>query len=89
MGRPEPTQLSPIPCLGCWRLDVVGSLLPSRQLLRTMKSLVFPGARVLANMFCFYALKPDRNIELTLRLNPMARTLDQWLEQHKGDFAQL
>uniref|UniRef100_A0A8C0ZXJ5 NmrA-like family domain-containing protein 1 n=1 Tax=Castor canadensis TaxID=51338 RepID=A0A8C0ZXJ5_CASCN len=59
------------------------------QLLRTMKSLVFPGARVLANMFCFYALKPDRNIELTLRLNPMARTLDQWLEQHKGDFAQL
>jgi hypothetical protein len=54
-----------------------------------MKSLVFPGARVLANMFCFYALKPDRNIELTLRLNPMARTLDQWLEQHKGDFAQL
>ena len=36
-------------------------------------------------MFRFYALKPDRDIELTLRLNPKARTLDQWLEQHKGD----
>ncbi|XP_035946875.2 nmrA-like family domain-containing protein 1 isoform X1 [Halichoerus grypus] len=49
----------------------------------------FPGARDLANMFRFYALKPDRDIELTLRLNPKARTLDQWLEQHKGDFARL
>ncbi|XP_071461886.1 nmrA-like family domain-containing protein 1 isoform X1 [Marmota flaviventris] len=49
----------------------------------------FPGARDLANMFRFYSLKPDRNIELTLQLNPKARTLDQWLEQHKGDFTQL
>ncbi|XP_051023737.1 nmrA-like family domain-containing protein 1 [Acomys russatus] len=53
------------------------------------EKLGFPGARDLANMFRFYALKPDRNIDLTLRLNPKARTLDQWLEQHKGDFAQL
>ncbi|XP_078296253.1 nmrA-like family domain-containing protein 1 isoform X1 [Panthera onca] len=49
----------------------------------------FPGARDLANMFRFYALKPDRDIELTLRLNPKAKTLDQWLEQHKGNFAGL
>uniref|UniRef100_A0A452T652 NmrA-like family domain-containing protein 1 n=1 Tax=Ursus maritimus TaxID=29073 RepID=A0A452T652_URSMA len=49
----------------------------------------FPGARDLANMFRFYVLKPDRDIELTLKLNPKARTLDQWLEQHKGDFAGL
>uniref|UniRef100_A0A8C5L8U2 NmrA-like family domain-containing protein 1 n=1 Tax=Jaculus jaculus TaxID=51337 RepID=A0A8C5L8U2_JACJA len=49
----------------------------------------FPGARDLANMFRFYALNPERNIELTLRLNPKARTLDQWLQQHKGEFAQL
>lgn len=27
-------------------------------------------------MFRFFALKPDRDIELTLRLNPKARTLD-------------
>ncbi|XP_004705894.1 nmrA-like family domain-containing protein 1 [Echinops telfairi] len=53
------------------------------------EKLGFPGAQDLANMFRFYALKPDRNIGLTLRLNPRARTLDQWLEQHKGDFSQL
>lgn len=53
------------------------------------EKLGFPGARDLANMFRFYALKPDRNIDLTLQLNPKAQTLDQWLEQHKGDFAQL
>eukprot|EP00069_Balaena_mysticetus_P020193 bmy_02791T0 len=53
------------------------------------EKLGFPGAQDLANMFRFYALKPDRNIELSLRLNPKARTLDQWLEQHKGDFAGL
>ncbi|XP_008056205.1 nmrA-like family domain-containing protein 1 [Carlito syrichta] len=50
------------------------------------EKLGFPGAQELANMFRFYALRPDRNIELTLKLNPKARTLDQWLEQHKGDF---
>lgn len=53
------------------------------------EKLSFPGARDLANMFRFYTLKPDRDIELTLRLNPKARTLEQWLEQHKGDFAGL
>ncbi|XP_008844564.1 nmrA-like family domain-containing protein 1 isoform X2 [Nannospalax galili] len=53
------------------------------------EKLGFPGAHDLANMFRFYTLKPDRNIELTLQLNPKAQTLDQWLEQHKGDFALL
>lgn len=53
------------------------------------EKLGFPGAQDLANMFRFYTLKPDRDIELTLRLNPKARTLEQWLEQHKGDFASL
>ncbi|XP_076998060.1 nmrA-like family domain-containing protein 1 isoform X2 [Tamandua tetradactyla] len=53
------------------------------------EKLGFPGAQDLANMFRFYAMRPERNIELTLRLNPKARTLDQWLEQHKGDFAGL
>uniref|UniRef100_A0A673VDL7 NmrA-like family domain-containing protein 1 n=1 Tax=Suricata suricatta TaxID=37032 RepID=A0A673VDL7_SURSU len=53
------------------------------------EKLAFPGARDLANMFRFYAMKPDRDIELTLRLNPKAQTLEQWLEQHKGDFAGL
>lgn len=53
------------------------------------EKLGFPGARDLANMFRFYALKPDRNIDLTLQLNPKAQTLDQWLAQHREDFAQL
>lgn len=53
------------------------------------EKLGFPGAPDLANMFRFYTLKPERDIQLTLRLNPKARTLEQWLEQHKGDFAQL
>ncbi|XP_004604206.1 nmrA-like family domain-containing protein 1 isoform X1 [Sorex araneus] len=53
------------------------------------EKLGFPGARDLANMFRFYTLKPDRDIEQTLRLNPKAKTLEQWLEQHKGDFARL
>ncbi|XP_045676517.1 nmrA-like family domain-containing protein 1 isoform X2 [Phyllostomus hastatus] len=53
------------------------------------EKLDFPGAQDLANMFRFYALKPNRDIELTLRLNPKARTLDQWLEQHKRDFFRL
>ncbi|XP_012297292.2 nmrA-like family domain-containing protein 1 isoform X2 [Aotus nancymaae] len=53
------------------------------------EKLGFPGAQDLANMFRFYALRPDRDIELTLRLNPKALTLDQWLEQHKGDFTLL
>ncbi|XP_066236084.1 nmrA-like family domain-containing protein 1 isoform X2 [Saccopteryx leptura] len=53
------------------------------------EKLGFPGAQDLANMFRFYALKPDRDIGLTLRLNPKAKTLDQWLEQHKGDFSRL
>ncbi|XP_038619089.1 nmrA-like family domain-containing protein 1 isoform X1 [Tachyglossus aculeatus] len=53
------------------------------------ESLGFPGAKELANMFRFYALKPDRNVELTLKLNPKAKTLDQWLEQNKEAFANL
>ncbi|KAK2094005.1 Proton channel otop3 [Saguinus oedipus] len=49
----------------------------------------FPGARDLADMFRFYAQRPDCDIELTLTLNPKALTLDWWLEQHKRDFALL
>ncbi|KAG8506474.1 NmrA-like family domain-containing protein 1 [Galemys pyrenaicus] len=50
------------------------------------EELGFPGAHDLANMFRFYALRPYRDIKLTLQLNPKALTLEQWLEQHKGDF---
>ncbi|NXP55427.1 NMRL1 protein, partial [Heliornis fulica] len=46
----------------------------------------FPGAKELANMFRFYALKPDRNVDLTLKLNPKARTFQQWVADNKAAF---
>ncbi|XP_068102556.1 nmrA-like family domain-containing protein 1 isoform X2 [Hyperolius riggenbachi] len=53
------------------------------------EKLGFPGAQELANMFRFYMQKPDRNIELTLQLNPKAKKFQEWLEAHKADFANL
>ncbi|XP_025047971.1 nmrA-like family domain-containing protein 1 isoform X1 [Alligator sinensis] len=53
------------------------------------EKLGFPGAQELANMFRFYAMNPDRNMELTLKLNPKARTFDQWLEDNKVNFKTL
>lgn len=37
-------------------------------------------------MFRFYALKPDRSVELTMKLNPKARTFQQWLADNKAAF---
>uniref|UniRef100_A0A8C9UFQ5 NmrA-like family domain-containing protein 1 n=1 Tax=Serinus canaria TaxID=9135 RepID=A0A8C9UFQ5_SERCA len=45
-----------------------------------------PGAKELAAMFRFYALKPDRNVALTMKLNPKARTFQQWLGDNKNAF---
>ncbi|XP_019363109.1 PREDICTED: nmrA-like family domain-containing protein 1 isoform X2 [Gavialis gangeticus] len=53
------------------------------------EKLGFPGAQELANMFQFYAMNPDRNMELTLKLNPKAQTFDQWLEDNKVNFKTL
>ncbi|NXI61984.1 NMRL1 protein, partial [Anseranas semipalmata] len=50
------------------------------------EKLGFPGAKELAAMFRFYALKPDRNVELTMKLNPKARTFHQWLADNKAAF---
>ncbi|XP_017664423.1 PREDICTED: nmrA-like family domain-containing protein 1 [Lepidothrix coronata] len=46
----------------------------------------FPGAKELAAMFRFYALKPDRNVALTMKLNPTARTFQQWVADNKAAF---
>ncbi|KAM7038635.1 nmrA-like family domain-containing protein 1 [Acridotheres tristis] len=46
----------------------------------------FPGAKELAAMFRFYALKPDRNVALTRKLNPKARTFQQWVGDNKNAF---
>lgn len=40
----------------------------------------------MAAMFRFYALKPDRNVELTMKLNPKARTFPQWVADNKAAF---
>ncbi|XP_044513114.1 nmrA-like family domain-containing protein 1 isoform X4 [Gracilinanus agilis] len=53
------------------------------------EKLGFPGAQELANMFRFYTMNPDRDVELTFKLNPKARTLEQWLEENKKAFADL
>lgn len=46
----------------------------------------FFGVWDLVNMFCFYVLRFDCDIELILRFNFKVLMLDQWLEQYKGDF---
>ncbi|KAM7091561.1 nmrA-like family domain-containing protein 1 isoform 1-T2 [Ciconia maguari] len=38
-----------------------------------------PGAKEMAAMFRFYALKPDRTVDLTMKLNPKARTFPHTL----------
>ncbi|NXQ89723.1 NMRL1 protein, partial [Nyctibius grandis] len=45
-----------------------------------------PGAKEMAAMFRFYALKPDRNVALTMKLNPKARTFPQWVADNKAAF---
>lgn len=37
-------------------------------------------------MFCFYALKPDRNVDLTMKLNPKAHTFPQWVVDNNAAF---
>ncbi|NXX40884.1 NMRL1 protein, partial [Tricholaema leucomelas] len=44
----------------------------------------FPGSSELSAMFRFYALKPDRNVALTMKLNPKARTFSQWVMDNKA-----
>ncbi|NXM83154.1 NMRL1 protein, partial [Oenanthe oenanthe] len=46
----------------------------------------FPGAKEMAAMFRFYTLKPDRNVALTMKLNPKARTFQQWVGDNKNAF---
>ncbi|CAJ0966172.1 unnamed protein product [Ranitomeya imitator] len=45
------------------------------------EKLDFPGAAELANMFRFYITKPDRDVDITLKLNPKAKTFQPWMEE--------
>ncbi|KAG8567787.1 hypothetical protein GDO81_013774 [Engystomops pustulosus] len=53
------------------------------------EKLGFPGAAELANMFRFYCQKPDRSVELTLKLNPKAKKFQAWAEENKEAFKDL
>ncbi|XP_073504703.1 nmrA-like family domain-containing protein 1 [Phyllobates terribilis] len=53
------------------------------------EKLGFPGAEELANMFRFYITKPERDVALTLKLNPKAKTFKAWMEENKEAFKDL
>ncbi|KAM4632263.1 nmrA-like family domain-containing protein 1 [Discoglossus pictus] len=53
------------------------------------EKLGFPGAEELANMFRFYMLKPDRDVQLTLKLNPKAKKFQKWMHDNKEAFKDL
>ncbi|XP_075035198.1 nmrA-like family domain-containing protein 1 [Mixophyes fleayi] len=57
--------------------------------LEAYEKLGFPGALELANMFRFYLMNPDRNIELTLKLNPKAKKFQQYMEENKDSYKDL
>ncbi|XP_072273453.1 nmrA-like family domain-containing protein 1 [Pyxicephalus adspersus] len=53
------------------------------------EKLGFPGAKELANMFRFYMMKPNRDVKLTLQLNPKAKKFQCWLVENKAAFDDL
>uniref|UniRef100_A0A8D0B3K4 NmrA-like family domain-containing protein 1 n=1 Tax=Salvator merianae TaxID=96440 RepID=A0A8D0B3K4_SALMN len=57
--------------------------------LESFEKLDFPGAQALANMFRFYMMGPDRDISLTLKLNPNARTFEDWVADQRAAFEDL
>ncbi|XP_077130276.1 nmrA-like family domain-containing protein 1 isoform X2 [Ranitomeya variabilis] len=57
--------------------------------LEAFGNLGFPGAAELVNMFRFYITKPDRDVDITLKLNPKAKTFQPWMEENKEAFKDL
>ncbi|XP_075035195.1 nmrA-like family domain-containing protein 1 [Mixophyes fleayi] len=53
------------------------------------EKLGFPGAQEMANMFRFYIMRPDRDVELTRKLNSKVKTFQQWMEENKCGFTDL
>ncbi|XP_063791493.1 nmrA-like family domain-containing protein 1 [Pseudophryne corroboree] len=49
----------------------------------------FPEAKGMANMFRFYMTKPDRDVEMTHKLNPKVKKFQQWMEVNKDKFKDL
>ncbi|XP_071975766.1 uncharacterized protein [Engystomops pustulosus] len=44
------------------------------------------GPHGMANMFRFYMMSPNRDVELTHKLNPKIRNFQQWMEENKAAF---
>ena len=59
-----------------------------------MRSAGFPGAEDMANMFQYYVefedeFTGDRDLDLVRNLNPRLQTFEEWLADHREDFAGL
>ncbi|XP_072273451.1 nmrA-like family domain-containing protein 1 isoform X2 [Pyxicephalus adspersus] len=44
------------------------------------------GMKHMANMFRFYMMRPERDVELTHKLNPKVKSFHQWMEENKAQF---
>ncbi|XP_063791495.1 nmrA-like family domain-containing protein 1 [Pseudophryne corroboree] len=53
------------------------------------EKLGFPAAHQLANMFRFNITRPDRDVDITLKIYPEARKFQQWIEENKDAFNDL
>jgi hypothetical protein len=51
-----------------------------------MAKLGFPGAEEMASMFRLYQKGIERDIALTKKLNPKAKSWEQFVVAHKADF---
>ncbi|KAM5152034.1 nmrA-like family domain-containing protein 1 [Mantella aurantiaca] len=49
----------------------------------------FPGAQEMVSMFLFYHMRPDRDVDLTHKLNPDIKSFKQFMESNKESFKDL
>ncbi|KAM4626872.1 uncharacterized protein O3C94_019842 [Discoglossus pictus] len=61
----------------------IGKTIKAKTSAEEYESLGFPGVQEMVNMFRFYWMKPDRDIELTHKLNPGLKSFDQFLCNNK------
>ncbi|XP_077305718.1 nmrA-like family domain-containing protein 1 [Lithobates pipiens] len=70
--------------------EVIGkTIVDSKITPEAYEKLGFPGADEMANMFRFYQTRPDRNVELTNKLNPDLKTFKQFMVSKKDTFTDL
>ncbi|XP_073414744.1 nmrA-like family domain-containing protein 1 [Dendrobates tinctorius] len=53
------------------------------------EKLDFPAVAEIANMFRFFIIQPNRDVDVTLKLNLKAKTLESWMEENKEAFKDL